>query len=135
MCLIIFSWQNHSEYPLLMLANRDEFYARPTQAADFWADNPQILAGKDLQSGGTWMGVNRNGRFAAITNYRNGLEEPLKNAPSRGDLVAEFLNGRQSPKYGTRCTTLLLKNPQHQIEFIERRYGEGSVSGEDSWVL
>jgi uncharacterized protein with NRDE domain len=72
-------------------ANRDEFYARPTAPAAWWSDAPGVLAGRDLQEGGTWMGVTRAGRFAAITNYRE--MTPPRTAPSRGDLVADFLRG------------------------------------------
>ncbi|NNK38667.1 MAG: hypothetical protein HKP03_09315, partial [Xanthomonadales bacterium] len=70
MCLILFAWRAHPRYPLVVAANRDEFHDRPTAAADFWADEPGLLAGTDLQAGGTWLGITRAGRFAAITNYR-----------------------------------------------------------------
>lgn len=89
MCLIAWHWQPDSATPLLLLANRDEFYARPTQPLHWWAGG-QVLAGKDVQGGGTWLGVGRNGRLAAITNYRDPLDV-RPNAPSRGELVANFL--------------------------------------------
>ncbi|MBR9909477.1 MAG: NRDE family protein [Gammaproteobacteria bacterium] len=92
MCLIILAWQAHPDYPLIVAANRDEFYARPTRSAHFWPDHPQILAGRDLQAGGTWLGVNRAGHLAAVTNVRN----PADNLPrprSRGELPSEFLRG------------------------------------------
>jgi uncharacterized protein with NRDE domain len=90
MCLILLAWQTHPNYPLVVAANRDEFFARPTAPAAFWADAPHILAGRDLQGGGTWLGINRQGRFAALTNYREGgIQRP--GAPSRGVLVADFL--------------------------------------------
>ena len=73
MCLILFAWQAHPRYPLVVAANRDEFHDRPTAPVEFWQESPSILAGRDIQAGGTWMGVSRNGRFAAISNYR----EPL----------------------------------------------------------
>lgn len=99
MCLILIAWQAHPEYPLVVAANRDEFFARRTAAADFWTDAPDILAGRDLEAGGTWLGVTRTGRFAALTNYR----DPARNrngTPSRGELVSRFLAGRQSgPAY------------------------------------
>lgn len=94
MCLILFAYDAHPKYQLVVLANRDEFYERPTRQADWWEENPEILAGKDLQAGGTWMGVNQKGHFAALTNYR----EPQnidKNAPSRGALVTDFLSGKK----------------------------------------
>jgi len=96
MCLIFIAHRLHPRYPLLVAANRDEFHARPTAAADWWADAPEVLAGRDLQAGGTWLGITRGGRFAAITNYR----EPGKHrshAPSRGDLVSDFLRGEERP--------------------------------------
>ena len=92
MCLILLAWQAHPVYPLVVAANRDEFFSRPTAAADFWDNAPNILAGRDLSAGGTWMGITRQGRFAALTNFR----EPGKNrveAPTRGKLVSDFLAG------------------------------------------
>ena len=95
MCLILFSFQPSSEQPLILGANRDEFFSRPTAAADFWEDTPNVLAGRDLQAGGTWLGITREGRFAAVTNVREpGVE--VKNALSRGDLTRNFLQGQQS---------------------------------------
>ena len=97
MCLILFAWQVHREYPLIVAANRDEFFARPTQAAHFWPDAPQLLAGRDLNAGGTWMGVTRQGRFAAITNYRD-MRREHASTHSRGQRVADFLRSTESPK-------------------------------------
>ena len=95
MCLLAFAWQIHSQYPLILIGNRDEFYARPATPIRFWPDAPQVLAGRDEKEGGTWLGVTRSGRWAALTNYR----EP--NAPvgvlSRGHLVANFLQGDSEP--------------------------------------
>jgi len=89
MCLILAAWRAVEGIPLIVAANRDEFHARPAAPARFWNDRPTILAGRDLQAMGTWMGVARNGRFAAVTNYR-GAREP--SAPhSRGALVTGFL--------------------------------------------
>jgi uncharacterized protein with NRDE domain len=81
----------------VLAANRDEFHQRPTAEADFWDDAPDILAGRDLQAGGTWLGLNRGGRFAAITNYREPAEPGIGNVQSRGHLVREFLADRRSP--------------------------------------
>jgi uncharacterized protein with NRDE domain len=97
MCLILFSYRTHPRYSLVLAANRDEFFARPTEPAGFWADTPAILAGRDRQAGGTWMGVHRDGRWAAVTNFRNGARPP-PGARSRGDLVAEYLRGKQNAK-------------------------------------
>jgi len=89
MCLIAWNWQPTGDTPLLLLANRDEFYARPAAPVHWWPGNT-ILAGKDLQGGGTWLGVSRFGRLAALTNYRS--PEPLRvDSPSRGGVVADFL--------------------------------------------
>lgn len=93
MCLIVFSWQPDSDTPLVLLANRDEFFERPAEPMHWWHDRPDVLAGRDLRGGGTWMGVNRTGRFAALTNFRDG-RAPMapKDAPSRGLLVSAMLD-------------------------------------------
>lgn len=98
MCLIIFSYNVHKDYKLVLGANRDEFYDRPTAPADFWEDMPNILAGRDLQGGGTWMGINRKGAFAALTNFRVPFGTQKTDAPSRGALVSDFLKGNEDPK-------------------------------------
>lgn len=90
MCLILVAWQAHPEYPLVVAANRDEFFARPTASAQFWPGSA-ILAGRDLRGGGTWMGITAMGRFAALTNYRD-PERHAEGRRSRGELVADFLN-------------------------------------------
>lgn len=90
MCLILFHFEPDSPQPLLVAANRDEFYARPALAAHYWDDNPAIFAGRDLTAGGSWLGVNRNGRFAALTNFSAG-DEPRDYPASRGELVSNFL--------------------------------------------
>jgi len=92
MCLIAFAHRVHAEYPLVVAANRDEFYARPTAQAAFWEDRPGILAGRDLECMGTWLGVTRSGRFAAVTNYRDPADA-RSSAESRGTLVSRFLEG------------------------------------------
>ncbi|MCU1806995.1 NRDE family protein [Cytobacillus firmus] len=96
MCLILFAYKVHPKYKLIVAANRDEFYERPTAPAHFWEDHPHILAGRDLRKMGTWMGVTENGRFAALTNYRD-PNEVTEGKRSRGDLVADFLKGSASP--------------------------------------
>ncbi len=95
MCLIVFAYDLHPQYRLIVAANRDEFYERPTTAVDWWEDHPQILAGRDNQAGGTWLGIHRSGRWSALTNYREAAPL-LKDAPSRGDLVASFLKNDQA---------------------------------------
>ncbi|MFT5710714.1 MAG: hypothetical protein ACI8QT_001413 [Halioglobus sp.] len=95
MCLVIFAHQTCPGYPLVLAANRDEFHARETDGSSFWAEHPEILAGRDLKAGGTWMGMTRTGRFAAITNYRD--PSTRFNAPrSRGELPLDFLIGDSS---------------------------------------
>lgn len=96
MCLILLAYKIHPDYTLALAANRDEFYARPTSRADFWEDAPRILAGKDLKEGGTWLGVDRSGRFAAVSNYRDPGSDKA-DALSRGHLVSDFLRGQQTP--------------------------------------
>lgn len=94
MCLIVFSWQPDHDVPLVVLANRDEFFERAAEPMQWWTDRPDVLAGRDLRGGGTWMGINRAGRFAALTNFRDG-RAPMasRDAPSRGLLVAAMLDG------------------------------------------
>ncbi|PKN74373.1 MAG: hypothetical protein CVU52_06730 [Deltaproteobacteria bacterium HGW-Deltaproteobacteria-10] len=95
MCLILFAYKVHPAYPLIVAANRDEFYERPSSPAAFWGGTRQILAGRDLKEGGTWLGITREGKFAAITNYRD--PAALKSgAPSRGKLVKNYLQGSSS---------------------------------------
>ena len=93
MCLILFAYRHHPRYRLILAANRDEFYERPTQALAFWPDHPEIAAGRDLKQMGTWLGITRQGRLAAITNYRGSGAQKV-DAPSRGHLVADFLAGQ-----------------------------------------
>lgn len=97
MCLILFAWQTHPRYPLVVAANRDEFHDRPTAAAEFWEASPDILAGRDIQAGGTWLGVSRSGRFAAISNYRETLYKTSPLEYSRGHLVRDFLLDDSTP--------------------------------------
>lgn len=100
MCLILLAHRVHPDFPLVFAANRDEFYARPTAPAGWWEDAAEVLAGRDLRAGGTWMGVTRGGRWAAVTNYRDfrleGAERP--GGRSRGELVSGFLLGDDAPE-------------------------------------
>ncbi|MEJ2274122.1 MAG: NRDE family protein [Woeseiaceae bacterium] len=96
MCLVVLSLRQHDEYPLILAANRDEFHARPTQDARWWPDKPDIVGGRDLQAGGTWLAVHRNGRFATVTNYRD-AQPPAPENRSRGELVTGFLESNLSP--------------------------------------
>ena len=95
MCLIVLGWRVLPDFPLVVAANRDEFHRRPAAPAAFWDDRPSILAGRDLEARGTWMGLARGGRFAAVTNYRGARE--ARAVESRGALVTRFLEGEESP--------------------------------------
>lgn len=95
MCLIVFAYDAHPSYKLVLAANRDEFYDRPAAPADFWKDYPELLAGRDLKGKGTWLGITRQERFAAITNYRDPASF-MFDAKSRGKLVKDFLCGKNN---------------------------------------
>lgn len=95
MCLIVLAWRPGHDWPLLVAANRDEFYARPSRPLAEWEDAPGLYAGRDLEAGGTWLGVTAGGRFAALTNIRDPRQAP--GSRSRGELVAGFLRGQLSP--------------------------------------
>ncbi len=110
MCLILLSWKSHLRYPVVVAANRDEFYSRPSVAAHFWKDAPAILAGRDLRQGGSWLGLNHDGRFAAITNFRGGQSADA-GGRSRGELIANYLRGDSSPSEFLQ-----------QLERFKRRY-------------
>jgi uncharacterized protein with NRDE domain len=101
MCLIAVAWKTHPQYALVVAANRDEFYDRPTAPAQWWAEHPDVFGGRDLRAGGSWMAVSRSGRFAALTNVRRD-DEPVDGAanpdrPSRGRLVEQFVTGNLAP--------------------------------------
>jgi len=110
MCLILFAYDVHPSYRLILAANRDEFYNRPSMPADFWARHPQVLAGIDLQEKGTWLGVTKQGKFAAITNYRDPASWNPE-APSRGKLVSRYLTGRASAE--TYLKKIIPRAPQY----------------------
>ena len=94
MCLILFASRIHARYPLIVAANRDESYERPSARASFWSDHPHVYAGRDLEHGGTWLGISTNGRFAAITNYRQGHRIAAARR-SRGELTRDYLVGAE----------------------------------------
>ncbi len=112
MCLITFAYRVHPEYKLILAANRDEFYSRPTRKAQFWNQEnlPNILAGKDLEAGGTWMGINNSGKWGALTNYRD--PSIIKNnPPSRGELVLNYLQDLKNPE--THLTDTIAESPKY----------------------
>ncbi|MFC1829231.1 NRDE family protein [Thermodesulfobacteriota bacterium] len=97
MCLLLIAYDIHPDYRLVLAANRDEYYDRPTRPLSFWEDEPDILAGRDLKCQGTWLALTRTGRWGAITNFREQAMRD-KDAPSRGHLVSDFNAGKMSPK-------------------------------------
>jgi uncharacterized protein with NRDE domain len=97
MCTLLLAIDHHPDYRWIIAANRDEFRDRPTAPMNWWTDQPDLLAGRDLRAGGTWMGVTRRGRFAAVTNYREGCCV-YPRSPSRGALVADFLGSAATPR-------------------------------------
>jgi uncharacterized protein with NRDE domain len=131
MCLILAAWKLSSLPPLVVAANRDEFHARPAAPAQFWEDRPAILAGRDLEARGTWMGASRGGKFAAVTNYR-GAREP-RAAESRGALVTRFLDNGQTPaeyigSLAPKCSSYsgfnLLVSDGEELWWMSNRGGE-----------
>jgi uncharacterized protein with NRDE domain len=96
MCLVVVAFGVHPDYPLIVAGNRDEFHARPTREAQWWPDNADIFGGRDLQAGGTWLALHREGRFATVTNFRDAQQEAA-GRKSRGELVTSFLEGELAP--------------------------------------
>ncbi len=96
MCLLLVAYRVHPAYPLVVAGNRDEFHARPTLDADWWQGSPDVLGGRDLEAGGSWLAINRRGRFAAVTNYRD-RERPAGSKISRGALISDFLASDADP--------------------------------------
>jgi uncharacterized protein with NRDE domain len=136
MCLILLAWRVHPRYPLIFAGNRDEAYARPSAPAGFWSDEPGVFGGRDLEKGGTWLGVTRGGRLAAVTNYRDGVSP--RNAPrSRGELAADFLRGTDDPRaylegVETRAAdyggfTLIVSDLRRMLWLSNRGRGIGEV--------
>ncbi|TRY32375.1 NRDE family protein [Aliiglaciecola sp. M165] len=90
MCILFIAVQQHPQYPLIIAANRDEFHNRPTLQSNFWQKHPQLLAGKDLKAGGTWMGITKGGKLSALTNVRD-PQKVMPDATTRGELVTHYL--------------------------------------------
>jgi len=125
MCLVVLAWQALPDLQLAVAANRDEFHGRPASPAAFWKDHPEILAGRDLEAGGTWMGVSRTGRFAAVTNYRGGRDPGAKE--SRGFLVRDFLSGN------SRTEAFMKKTETKKEQFSG--FNLLACDGEELWIL
>lgn len=134
MCLILFANNVHRDYALVLGANRDESYARPTAPAAFWKDYPRIYGGRDLEQGGTWLGISRDGIFGAVTNYRGG---GAGNSPrSRGELVANYLRGHRRPadylaqvrlEAGAYNGFNLLAGNMTELYFLSNRSDHGGI--------
>lgn len=102
MCLIVFAWKQHADYPLILAGNRDELHARPAREMHWWPDRPGILAGRDLQAGGSWLAIAKSGRVAAVTNYRENARH-VRGQRSRGDIVSGFVSDDETPlRFATR---------------------------------
>lgn len=130
MCIIFAAVQQHPDYPLIIAANRDEFYARPTAPSSFWHTHPDMLAGKDLSGGGTWMGVTRNGHIAALTNIRNpGAHSESKK--TRGELVVDYLTDQ--PLTGRHLESLKINADQYNgFNFLFGHYRHLAVFNSES---
>ncbi|TNF48997.1 NRDE family protein [bacterium] len=97
MCMIVFAYKAHPGYRLILAANRDEYYDRPTEPAQFWVDHPQLLSGKDVRWGGTWLGITRQGKLASVTNYRD-MSSHLEHGLSRGLMLCDYLLSQRIPE-------------------------------------
>ena len=133
MCLVVIAHRAHAEYPLLIAGNRDEFHSRPTEDARWWPDQPDVLGDRDLQAGGSWLAVHRNGRFATVTNFRD-AEPSTDDAMSRGELVTGFLLSENAPidyvsavdgeRYGGFN---LLVGDGRELAYLSNRDGDGRL--------
>ena len=128
MCLICIALKAHPDYPLIIAANRDEFYARPTHHAHYWNEHSQLLAGKDLLARGTWLGITRSGRFAAITNYRDCDNRTYHK--SRGDIVRDFLTDNATNKEGKQNYMEQLHHSRSDYAGYNCFYGNLSIEPE-----
>ena len=130
MCLILFALDAHPDDALLLASNRDEFFHRPASAASWWPDAPGILGRRDLQAGGTWLGLRRDGRIAALTNYREAPAQRKADAPTRGMLVSDCLQSPHAPEQHLQSLAdgLQTNNPHNGFSLLA-----GSAQG--LWVM
>lgn len=143
MCVIFLSFRQHPRYRLVVAANRDEFRDRPTEPVHWWRDEPSILAGRDLRSGGTWMGVHRAGRFAALTNFRDAAP-PRERAPSRGELVTSFLRSDEgaeawlaelAPRSHAWAGFSLFVSDLHELAHLSNRRPRAEILSPGIWAI
>lgn len=130
MCLILFSYAKDADTPLVVAANRDEFFSRPSAKAHYWEDYPDILAGRDLVANGTWLGITKTGRFAAVTNVREPdvvVDQPL----SRGDLTSGFLASDMTPE----SYLLSLEENQHRYSGFNLLVGQFNPGNNELWYF
>ncbi|MGD2127849.1 MAG: NRDE family protein [Lysobacterales bacterium] len=133
MCLILFAWRSHPRYALVLAANRDEFHERPSAEAAYWPGPEEWLGGRDLQAGGTWLGITRTMRFAAVTNFREPLAPEPSLGRSRGELVTAFLEDDRTPLEHLRAVQArgedyrgfnLLAGTPDSLAWVSNRGGE-----------
>jgi uncharacterized protein with NRDE domain len=136
MCLIVFAWQAHPRYRLILAANRDEYFDRPTSLLDYWTDQPQVLGGRDMERGGSWLASNVDGRWAAVTNFRDG--GTALSDVSRGHLVSNYVASPQAARDYTSETVgrldqyagcNLLVGDAHGVFFLSNRLPAGAEPG------
>src|SRR5699024_1845320 len=120
MCLLAFQWKEHPDYPLILVANREESFKRPASRLHYWKDEPDILAGRDLKGMGTWLGMTVAGKISAVTNEPFTPFEPIEPVISRGNLVREYLSGEEKPvPYG-----LKLKETRQHFNGYQLLFGD-----------
>ena len=130
MCLVVLAWNAHPRYRLIVAANRDEFHNRPAAALAPWRE-PPLLAGRDLEAGGTWLGVDRGRRFGVVTNYREMMRRPA-DAPSRGALITDWLSrGQDTARFSTALAASALPALRacHAAQRLSH-HGDGDARGE-----
>jgi uncharacterized protein with NRDE domain len=126
MCLIVWCQELHPEYKFILVANRDEYFQRPTSSLNFWNDNSCILGGRDLVGQGTWLGVNKNGKLAAITNYRIPFKD-LKETSVGGNIEEDKIRGKSTALSRGRLLSSYLSGAETSICFLEHLISESSL--------
>jgi uncharacterized protein with NRDE domain len=141
MCLIVFAWQAHPAYPLVLAANRDEYLDRPSLPLAYWNDRPDVLGGRDVEKGGSWLATHVDGRWAAVTNYRDGATASLRADLSRGHLVMNYVTSvEQARRYARQITRPLAEYPgcnllvgdDESLFFVSNRFQGEHRAGAES---